>query len=52
MFVRMLTVHCDQNDSYEVITNGYQVRKDKRSKKHHFRYPLLEIFLSIKVEAH
>ena len=26
MFVRMLTVHCDQN-SYETTINGFQVRK-------------------------
>ena len=27
MFVRMLTVHCDQNDSYEITIKGFQVRK-------------------------
>ena len=27
MFVRMLTVHCDQNNSYEITLNGFQVRK-------------------------
>ena len=27
MFVRMLTVHCDQNNSYEIIIDGFQVRK-------------------------
>ena len=27
MLVRMLIVHCDQNDSYERTINGYQVRK-------------------------
>ena len=27
MFVRMLTVHCDQNDSYEITINGFQVSK-------------------------
>ena len=27
MFVRMLAVHWDQNDSYEITINGYQVRK-------------------------
>ena len=26
MFVRMLTVHCDQNNSYEITINGFQVR--------------------------
>ena len=27
MFVRMLTVYCDQNNSYEITINGFQVRK-------------------------
>ena len=27
MFVRMLTVHCDQNNSYEITINGFQVKK-------------------------
>ena len=27
MFVRVLTVHCDQNNSYEITINGFQVRK-------------------------
>ena len=27
MFVRMLTVHFDQNNSYEITINGFQVRK-------------------------
>ena len=27
MFVRMLTVHSDQNDSYGITINGFQVRK-------------------------
>ena len=27
MFVRMLTVHCDQNNSYEININGFQVRR-------------------------
>ena len=27
MFVRMLTVHCDQNNGYEITINGLQVRK-------------------------
>ena len=27
MFVRMLTVHCDQNNRYEITINGFQVRK-------------------------
>ena len=25
MFLRMLTVHCDQNNSYEITINGFQV---------------------------
>ena len=28
IFVRMLTVHCDQNDSYEITINGYPVEAD------------------------
>ena len=27
MFVRMLTVHCDQNNSYEITINAFQARK-------------------------
>ena len=27
MFIKMLTVHCDQNKSYEITINGYRVRK-------------------------
>ena len=27
MFVIMLTVHCDKNNSYEITINGFQVRK-------------------------
>ena len=27
MFVRMLTVHCEQNNSYEITINGFQERK-------------------------
>ena len=27
MFVRVLTVHCDQNNSYEITINGFQVAK-------------------------
>ena len=29
MFVRMLTVYCDQNSSYEITISGFQVRKIK-----------------------
>ena len=31
MFVRMLTVPCDQNNSYEITVNGFQVTQ--KSKK-------------------
>ena len=27
MFVRMLTVHCDQDNSYEITISGFQDRK-------------------------
>ena len=27
MFVRMLAFHCDQNNSYEITLNGFQVRR-------------------------
>ena len=27
MFVNMLTVHCDQNNRYEITINGFKVRK-------------------------
>ena len=37
MFVRMLTIHCDQNNSYEITINGFQVRKNKRNLFHLFR---------------
>ena len=33
MFVRVLTVHCDQNNSYEITINGYQVRKVNEIRK-------------------
>ena len=33
MFVIMLTVHCDQNDSYEITINGFQVRKINEIRK-------------------
>ena len=57
MFVRMLTVHCDENNSYEITVNGCQVRKineKKRNaifKKRNFRSPLWETFLSVKDEV-
>ena len=33
MFVRMLTVHCDQNNSYEITINGFQVRNINEIRK-------------------
>ena len=33
MFVRKLTVHCDQNNNYEITINGSQVRKINEIKK-------------------
>ena len=51
MFVRMLTVHCDQSDSCEIAINGYQVRKINKTRNITFglRYgkPFLLKFSSI-----
>ena len=33
MFVRMLAFHCDQNNSYQVTTNGYRARKINEIRK-------------------
>ena len=41
MFVRMLTVHCDQNDSYEIAINGFQVRKTNEIRNVIFRSPAM-----------
>ena len=40
MFVRMPTVHCDKNDSYEININGFQDRKinEKRNVIFGLRY--------------
>ena len=43
MFVRMLTVHYDQNDSYEITINGFQVRKINENKKRNFLFLVLYI---------
>ena len=43
MFVRMLTVHCDQNDSYEITNNGFQVSKNKRNDKRNNKRLLLRV---------
>ena len=37
MFVRMLAVHCDQNDSYEITMYGYQAKKINGNNKRNFR---------------
>ena len=42
MFVRMLTVHCDQNNSSEISINVFSSQKNKRNKKRNFRSPLWE----------
>ena len=47
----MLTVHCDQNNSYEITTNGFQVRKINEIRTRNFRSPLWETFLSVKAEV-
>ena len=36
MFVRMLAVHSDQNDSYELTMSGYQARKINEIRKVNF----------------
>ena len=51
MFVLMLTVHCDQNNSYQITANGFQVRNIIENKKRNFRSPPWETFLSVKVEV-
>ena len=51
MFVRMLTVHSDQNNSYEITINGFQVRKMIEMKKRNFRSTLWETFFSVKAEV-
>ena len=38
MFVRMLTVHCNQNNSYEITINGFQVRKINGIRKRFLTY--------------
>ena len=45
MFVRMLTVHCDQNDSYEWFSS----QKNKRNKKRNFRSPLWDGLFAIDI---
>ena len=51
MFVRKLTVHRDQNNSYEITINGFISQKHKRNKKRNFQSPLWETFLSVRAEV-
>ena len=51
MFVRMLTVHCDQNNSYEITINGFQVRNINEIRNAIFGCPLWETLLSVKAEV-
>ena len=51
MFVRIMTVHCGQNNSYDITINGFQVRKINKIRKRNFRSPLWETFLSVKAEV-
>ena len=44
MFVRMLAVHCDQSNGYEISMNGPEwlsSQKTQRNKKRNFRLPAL-----------
>ena len=50
MFVRMLTVHCDQNDSYEITINGYQVREINEI-RNVFLSSLWKTFLGVKAKV-
>ena len=51
MFVRKLTVHCDQNNNYEITMNGYQARKINKIRNVILSFQLLETLLSIIVEV-
>ena len=51
MFVRMLTVNCDQNSSSEIIINGFQVRKINEIRNVIFGLQLWETFLSLEGEV-
>ena len=51
MFVRMLAVHSDQNDSYELTMSGYQARKINEIRNVNFGLQLWEAFLSVKAEV-
>ena len=56
MFVKMLIVYCDQNNSYEITMNGYQARKIIEIRENIeirnviFSLQLWEFFLSVKGE--
>ena len=50
MFVRMLAVHSDQNDSYELTMSGYQARKINEIRNVIFGLQLWETYPSVKAE--
>ena len=47
MFVRILAVYCDQNNSNEITMNGYQARKINEIRNVIFGLQLWETFLSV-----
>ena len=51
MFVRILAVYCDQNNSNEITMNGYQARKINEIRNAIFSLQLGETFLSVNAEA-
>ena len=48
MFVRMMAVHCDQNNSYEITVNGYQARKIIEIRNVIFGFQPWEMYISVK----
>ena len=51
MFVRILNVLCDQNNSYEITISGFQVRKINEIRNVIFGPRYGETFLSVKAEV-
>ena len=51
IFVRILAVHSDQNNSYEITMNGHQGRKINEIRDVVFYFQLWETFLSIMAEV-
>ena len=47
MFVRILAVYCDQNNSNKITMNGYQARKINEIRNVIFGLQLWETFLSV-----